>query len=200
MIERLEDYIFEERDDARTMFNFVDSSTESDEIKITRMIVPDCQIDKASLERELEEMVKELEKEAKKHKKQTTSKEFWSLWTDVVDLWVKYQSKNKLYDNAISDETYFKVENVVAKYYGGRPSRILDHCNELYLQVSELVRELNCDLVERGFRTIGIPWLVNNVSTKEQIENVRDEIKAKLKGLKDPVDFVNLIEKKNNPD
>ena len=145
-------------------------------------------------------MVKELEKEAKKHKEQTTSKEFWSLWTDVVDLWVKYQSKNKLYDNAISDETYFKVENVVAKYYGGRPSRILDHCNDLYLQVTELIRELNCDLVERGFRTIDIPWLVNNVGTKEQRENVRNEIKAKLKGLKDPVDLVDLIEKKDNPD
>ena len=154
MIERLEDYIFEERDDTRTMFNFVDSSTESDEVKITTMLIPDCQIDKASLERELEEMAKELETKAKKHKEQTTSKEFWSLWADVVDLWVKYQSKNKLYDNAISDDTYFKVENVVAKYYGGRPSRILDHCNDLYLQVTELIRELNCDLVERGFRSI----------------------------------------------
>lgn len=200
MIERLEDYIFEEKDDPRTRFNFVDSSTESDEIKITVQLVPDCQIDKAALERELEEMIKELETEAKKHKEQTTSKEFWSLWTDVVDLWVKYQSKNKLYDNAISEETNFIVENVVAKYYGGRPSRILDHCNDLFLQVSELVRELNCDLVERGFRTIDIPWLVNNVGTKEQRENVRDEIRAKLNGLEDPVDLVNLIEKKNNPD
>jgi hypothetical protein len=200
MIERLEDYIFEERDDARTRFNFVDSSTESTEIKITTMLIPDSQIDKAELERELEEMVKELETKAKKHKEQTTSKEFWSLWTDVVDLWVKYQAKNKLYDNAISDDTSFVVNNVVAEYYGGRLSKLLDHCNDLYLQVTELIRELNCDLVERGFRTIDIPWLVNNVSTKEQRENVRDEIKAKLKGLKDPIDFVNLIEKKNNPD
>ena len=200
MIERLEDYIFEERDDARTMFNFVDSSTESTEIKITTMLIPDCQIDKVSLERELEEMVKELEKEAKKHKEQTTSKEFWSLWTDVVDLWVRYQSKNKLYDNAISEETNFIVENVVAKYYGGRPSRILDHCNELFLQVSELVRELNCDLAERGFRTISVPWLVNNVSTKQQIKNIRNRINAKLNDLEAPVDFVDLIEKKNNPD
>ena len=178
MMERLEDYIFEERDDARTTFNFVDSSTESDEIKITTMIVPDCQIDNASLEKELEEMIKEFEAEAKKHEEQTASKEFWSLWMDVIDVWAKYQSKNKLYDNAISDETYFKVENVVAKYYGGRPSRILDHCKELFLQVSELVRELNCDLVERGFRTINIPWLVNNVGTKRQVNNVRTKISS----------------------
>ena len=94
MMERLEDYIFEERDDARTTFNFVDSSTESDEIKITTMIVPDCQIDNASLEKELEEMIKEFEAEAKKHEEQTASKEFWSLWMDVIDVWAKYQSKN----------------------------------------------------------------------------------------------------------
>ena len=105
-----------------------------------------------------------------------------------------------MYDNAISDETYFKVENVVAKYYGGRPSRILDHCKELFLQVSELVRELNCDLVERGFRTINIPWLVNNVGTKRQVNNVRNKIDTRLGSLKDPEDLVNLIEKKNNPD
>lgn len=200
MIERLEDYIFEERDDARTRFNFVDSSTESTEIKITTMLIPDSQIDKASLEKELEEMVKELEAEERNLEKRMTNEDFWLLWLDLVDLWGQYRGVKELYNNAISERAGFKVKDVVDKYYEGRSSRIKRHRDELLAQVNVLIKELNQDLSARRFTEVDKCWLREHVGNSDQSESVRGRIKTKLKGLKDPVDFVNLIEKKNNPD
>ena len=154
MIERLENFIFEEKDDVRTRFNFVDSSTESDEIKITTMIVPDCQIDKAALEKELEEMIESLEKEAEDQIKRNISEEYWSLWLDVVNVWRQYQSVKALYINATSPETEFQVEDVVCQYYDGCYWKIEDHRKELSKRVDLLLEELNYDLAERKFRKI----------------------------------------------
>lgn len=200
MIERLEDYIFEERDDARTTFNFVDSSTESNEIKITTMLIPDCQIDKASLERELEEMIKELEAEERKPEKRMTNEDFWSLWLDLVDLWGQYRGAKELYNNATSGNTEFVVRDIVDKYYKGQSSRIKKHRDELLAQVNARIKELNQDLSARGFTEVDKCWLREHIGNSDQSESVRGRIKTKLKGLKDPIDLVNLIEKKDNPD
>jgi hypothetical protein len=200
MIERLEDYIFEEKDDLRTRFNFVDSSTESEEIRITTMLVPDCRVDKSELERELEEMVKELEAEERNPEKRMTNEDFWLLWLDLVDLWGQYRGVKELYNNATSENTEFLVRNVVDKYYEGRSSKIKKYRDELLAQVNVLIEELNQDLSARRFTEVDKCWLREHIGNSGQSESVRGRIKTKLKGLKDPVDLVNLIEKKNNPD
>ncbi len=200
MIERLEDYVFEEKDDFRTMFNFVDSSTESNEVKITTILMPDCQIDKASIEKELEEMIKELEAEEKNPEKRMTNEDFWLLWLDLVDLWGQYRGVKELYNNATSENTEFVVKNVVDKYYEGRSSKIKKHRDELLAQVDALIEELNQDLSARRFTEVDKCWLREHIGNSDQSESVRGRIKTKLKGLKVPVDFVKLIEKKNNPD
>lgn len=199
MIERFETYAIEEKDDVRTRFNFVDSSTESDEIKITTLLVPDCQIDKAALERELEEMIESLKKEEEDQIKRNISEEYWSLWLDVVNVWREYQSVKALYINATSPETESQVKDVVCQYYDGCYWKIKGHRDELSKRVDSLLKELNCDLTERKFGKITRNWLFNQIGSQRQARKARRKINANLKKHAEPEDFKSIIEAEKNP-
>lgn len=57
--------------------------------------------------------------------------EYWCAAADLIEAWIEYQKKRKLFATALNEETKHRVQSVVDDYYRGDIDRLKKHTQAL---------------------------------------------------------------------
>lgn len=120
-----------------------------------------------------------------------SSRLYWFFSKEIIDLWSQYNSKKKLYIAATHSETYFKIKDIVDKYYGGDANRIKKAENMLSIELDGKLERFEKYCSKLGIESVSRDWLYRNVVDGKAAAKYRGKINRKayksapVKSIKD---------------
>jgi len=117
---------------------------------------------------------------------------YWLFLKEVIDVWMQYLSKKKLYINVTYEETYHKVAHVVAKYYDGNTGKIKKAEQTLSCTLNGKLERFEKYCSQTGVKPVTRDWLYQNVQDGKKAASYRSKIDRRINNGASPVHPENL--------
>lgn len=119
--------------------------------------------------------------------------EYWNAAFDLVNAWAKYQGKRKLYANYVGENTRHRVEQVIAKSYGGDINKLVRHLRRLSMLVSGALGDFYAQCRKYGMPSVDAMWLRMHLLEDKHYRSLRSKCQRRRDKNKPPTPLNELL-------